>query len=88
MKKEETAKKIIINNNNGEIIGYVKDIRKYLHGEIEDQVKDWNNFENSICNMAHLLYMFECDYADDNLVKVSECPMDEFGIKIEKLEEN
>jgi len=66
-------------------IGYVKDIKRYLHNQIEEQVKDWNNYEDSICSMAHTLYELKCNYEDDDLIRISDCPMDEFGIKIEEL---
>lgn len=76
--------KIIIDDEEN-YIGYVKDIKKFLHNEIEEQVKDWNNYEDSICNMAHVLYVLKCDYADDDLIRISDCAMDEYGIKIEEL---
>lgn len=77
--------KIIIDDEEN-YIGYVKDIRKFLHNEIEEQIKDWNNNEDSICTMTHILYEFKCNYADNDLVKISDCPMDEYGIKIEEME--
>lgn len=76
----------IIINNEENYIGYVKDIREFLHNAIENQIKDWNNYEDSICNMAHILYELKCNYAEDTLVKISECAMDEYGLKIEELE--
>lgn len=77
--------KIIIDNEEN-YIGYVKDIKEFLHNEIEKQVRDWDNYEDSICNMAHTLYVLKCDYEDDALIKISDCAMDEYGIKIEELE--
>lgn len=78
--------KVIIDDE-GNYIGFVKYMRNFLRNEIEEQAKDWNNNEDSICTMAHILYELRCNYSDDELIKISECPMDEYGVKIEKLEE-
>lgn len=73
---------IIVNET---LIGYKKDLEEYIKSEVNRLINEDLENENGIDNLLGTLrYLIK--YNDFDLLKISECAMDIYGIKIDILE--